>query len=48
MIKDGSFAYVQPAEGDGPEIDGPNVLGNFFKPNVLASQQVGDIDPSGI
>ena len=48
MRKDGSFSYVQPAEGDGPEVDGPNVLGDFFKPNVFASQQVGDIDPGGV
>ncbi len=48
MSKDGSFSYVQPAEGDGPEIDGPNVLGDFFKPKVFASQQVGDIDPGGV
>lgn len=47
MRKDGSFSYVQPAEGDGPEVDGPNVLGDFFKPKVFASQQVGDIDPGG-
>ena len=37
----------QPRE-TGPEVDGPNVLGDFFKPNVFASQQVGDIDPGGV
>ena len=48
MVKDGSFSYVQPAEGDGPEVDGPDVLGDFFEPDVFASKQVGDIDPGSM
>jgi len=48
VVKDGSFSFMQPAEGDGSKVNGPDVLGDFFEPDVFASKQVGDIDPGGM
>ena len=47
MIEDGSFADVKPTEGDGPEVDDPDVVVDLLEPDVLAAEQMGDIDPGG-
>ena len=47
VIEDGRFADVEPAERDGPEVDGPDVVVDLLEPDVLAAKQMGDIDPVG-
>jgi len=48
VVKDGYFSFMQPAERDGSEGNGPDVLGDVFALDVFASEQVGDIDPGGM
>lgn len=48
VIEDGRFADVEPAERDGPEVDGPDVVVDLLEPDVLAAKQMGDIDPVGV
>ena len=36
---------MEPAEEDGTEVDGPDVVGDLFESNVIPSEQVRDVDP---
>lgn len=48
MAEDSSFSYVHVSEGDGSEVDGPDILGDLFETNVLSGEKVGDVDPRGV
>lgn len=48
MIEDGRFADVKPAERDGAEVDGPDVVVDLLEPDVLTAEQMGDVDPFGV
>ena len=48
MIEDGSFSYVKPTEGDGAEVDGPDIVGDLLEANVFAGEQMRDVDPGGV
>ena len=45
MVEDGFFVYVEPAERDGSEVDGPDARGDLFEADELAAEQVADVDP---
>ena len=48
MVENGFFFYVQPAEGERTEVDGPDGWGDLLEPDVLAAKEVADVDPSGV
>ena len=48
MIEDGELGCVKPAERDGAEGDGPDVVGDLFEPDVLAGEEMADVDPGGM
>ncbi len=48
MIEDGSFSYVKPTEGDRAEVDGPDIVRDLLEANVLAAEQMRDVDPGGV
>ena len=48
MVEDGSFVYVKPAERDRPEEGGPDARSDLLEADVLAAEQVGDVDPDGV
>jgi hypothetical protein len=48
MSEDGSSTCMEPAEGDGPERDLPDIVVDFFETDVLAAQEVADVDPGGV
>ena len=48
MVEDGSLADVKPAERDRPEVDGPDIIGDFLESDVFAAEEVDDVDPGGI
>jgi len=39
---------VEPAERDGTERDGPDIGGDLFESDVLAAEEMRDVDPSGV
>jgi hypothetical protein len=45
---DGSFVDVEPAERDGTEVYGPDARGDLLEPDVLAAEQVADVDPGRV
>ena len=48
MVEDGSFVYVQPTEGEGAEVDGPDAWGDLLETDVFATEEVADVDPAGV
>ena len=38
MIEDGCLAHVKPAEGDGSEVDGPDIVGDLLEADVVLFQ----------
>ena len=40
MIEDDCLADVEPAEGDGSEMDGPDIVGDLLETDVLTAEQV--------
>ena len=48
MIENGELGRVEPAERDGPEGDGPDVGGDLFETDVLAAEEMADVDPGGV
>ena len=48
MIENGASAGVKPAERDGSEGDGPDVVGDLLESDVLAAEQMRDVDPSAV
>ena len=48
MIEDGEFGGVKPAERDGPEGDGPDIVGDLFETDVLTAEELRDVDPGGV
>ena len=38
VVEDGSFVYVEPAERDGPEEDGPDAWGDLLEPYVVSAE----------
>ena len=44
MIEDGTSTGVQPAERDGSEVDGPDVVSDLLETDVLSGEQMGDED----
>ena len=45
VVEDDAPAYVEPAEGDRPEVDGPDVVVDLLEADGFATEQVGDVDP---
>jgi hypothetical protein len=45
MIQDGTLPYVEPAEGDGAEVGGPDIVVDLFEADEVAAEQVADVDP---
>ena len=48
MIEDGSFSDVKPTEGDGTEVDSPDIVGDLLEANVFAAEQMRDVGPGGV
>ena len=48
MVDDGSFIYVEPAEVQRSEEDGPDADMDFLKADVEAAEKVADVDPVGV
>jgi hypothetical protein len=45
MIQDGALPDVEPAERDGAEVGGPDVVVDLFEADEVAAEQVADVDP---
>ena len=45
LIKNGSHSDVEPGERDGSEVDGPDIVVDFFETDAVSTEQVRDVDP---
>lgn len=45
VVQGGTLLDVEPAEGDGAEVGGPDVVVDLFEADEVAAEQVADVDP---
>ena len=48
VIEDGSYSDVEPGERDGSEVDGPDIVVDFFETDAVSTERMRDVDPDRV